>query len=455
MTESIKKSFRLGVPSLILLLLPYLLAQSRNIIHSPVFSVTEFLLILAGLAAIHFLITAGFDAEKNKYKYVAIATYLIFFLVFYTADITDYLVQLEFRFFGKPLIKLRWLTALTILILFASLFYFIKRSVNWVKFQNTIFLLLGCIGFVNIGLAPKKKVKADIYQNAFFELPPTKSVNAPVCLLILDGYSSPEELFKHVQDSGLFDFSKKLTQNGWIVRNSIPSKHIYTEISLSSLFNYNLSEKQDYEQAMWTNTPYSRFKHALLADSLSAKNVRIENLGIFPLGKTQPISRIYFYPINTFELVIARTFLSQVVSYLSCVNMGEIRLDFYPSHIHNQNILNELKEKKPTENNFIYGHLFMPHRPYYFGDEFPYLDANFDNYIKFWKFTGNKIQSTIEHLTKKNYKVIVASDHGYRLDERINKRNSFAAFYGFDSTSVESIKSVQDIGSLINGQFSK
>ena len=50
-------------------------------------------------------------------------------------------------------------------------------------------------------------------------------------------------------------------------------------------------------------------------------------------------------------------------------------------------------------------------------------------------------------------KVFLTGDHGYRGDKKINPNNTFGAFYGFDKKSVETISSVQDLGSLINSYY--
>jgi hypothetical protein len=138
-------------------------------------------------------------------------------------------------------------------------------------------------------------------------------------------------------------------------------------------------------------------------------------------------------------------------------NSGNIKND-YPFEIHNKNVLNKLNKlniSNLNNNTFLYAHLFLPHNPFVFSPEFRFKKLNTSNYISFWKFTNTKMISLLNNLSKENkFRIIVTGDHGYRSEIRINPNNTFAAFWGFEKRDVELIKSVQDIGSLINGYYS-
>ena len=96
----------------------------------------------------------------------------------------------------------------------------------------------------------------------------------------------------------------------------------------------------------------------------------------------------------------------------------------------------------------------MPHSPYTYGIEFKTRELNTANYLAYWNFTNQKLDSLLTMLTKENkYRIILTGDHGYRGDKKINPHNTFGAFYGFDKKSAEAISSVQDLGSLINSYY--
>lgn len=103
----------------------------------------------------------------------------------------------------------------------------------------------------------------------------------------------------------------------------------------------------------------------------------------------------------------------------------------------------------------------MPHPPFY--HESPNISLtkiNLTNYIKYWKFTNSLINSILNNQSHiQNLKIIITGDHGFRNpilnknDPRLNKNKTFLALYGFDNVNISEIKSVQDLGSLINSNF--
>jgi len=103
---------------------------------------------------------------------------------------------------------------------------------------------------------------------------------------------------------------------------------------------------------------------------------------------------------------------------------------------------------------FAYIHLYMPHAPLQFKPDFQLLNVSTNNYYAYWKFTNKKLDSLLNSLILEDkFRIILTGDHGYRGDKRIDPHYTFTAFYGFDSTSIEYINSVQDIGSLINSSY--
>jgi hypothetical protein len=102
---------------------------------------------------------------------------------------------------------------------------------------------------------------------------------------------------------------------------------------------------------------------------------------------------------------------------------------------------------------FYYVHLLMPHEPYKYGKEYDkeYSDKT-KNYFEFWKFTNTKLSKLLTELTKnQDVRVIITGDHGYDdLSKEIKANNTFTAFYGFEKEDVSKIKTLQDIGFLIN-----
>ncbi len=195
-----------------------------------------------------------------------------------------------------------------------------------------------------------------------------------------------------------------------------------------------------------------------LSDSLKKRNIEIINYGIFDLGNSKPINRLYYYPKNLLELIVNYSIYPLVFN-----NTGELKLEgfkksFYAMEIHNKFILNNLMDTLNSEKDkikFVYVHLFMPHVPMKYDTSFKYRDNNLKNYLEFWKFTNEKISPLLDSIIKLNkYRIILTGDHGYRSSlKNIDPHYTFGAFYGFSENDVNKINSVQDLGSLIDNYF--
>ena len=97
----------------------------------------------------------------------------------------------------------------------------------------------------------------------------------------------------------------------------------------------------------------------------------------------------------------------------------------------------------------------MPHAPFSYFDEFTVDVAEKPTlqYAKFWDFTNDKIINFLKSIDYSEYRVIISTDHGYRHSSKLNRLNTFGAFYGFDESDVKKVEYVQDIGSLIKHSF--
>jgi hypothetical protein len=96
----------------------------------------------------------------------------------------------------------------------------------------------------------------------------------------------------------------------------------------------------------------------------------------------------------------------------------------------------------------------MPHTPFLYDNEFKFKKTTTINYLEFWKFTNDKLEFIIEEIIKSNdIKIILSGDHGYRYESKLNPKFTFLALYGFDDININEIKTVQDLGSLINSNF--
>jgi hypothetical protein len=301
------------------------------------------------------------------------------------------------------------------------------------------------------------------YRNISESLSSDKNeVQKPIVLIVLDEYSSPDELYKIVKDSSVYNFSNTLKNKGWEVRNNSYTYESSTIHSISSLFNFNLSKDSLYDkQRLVGNIIKKKMLKNVLLDSLTKKGVVFNNYGIFHIGSTLPLTRLYLYPTNFLERFLIRTtyaeekFKSNNFKFKNLIKSNENIFEHNAYILNNlPTILGENKNKK----SFTYVHLFIPHAPFYYGEEFPIKHViNFENYFSFWKFTNSKMEALLDSINKQgDYRIILTGDHGYRRNEhKENYHYSFTAFKGFDSLALKQIESIQDIGLLINAGFKK
>ena len=284
-------------------------------------------------------------------------------------------------------------------------------------------------------------------------------VQKPIILIVLDEYSSPDELYKIVKDSSVYNFSNTLEKKGWEVRNSSYTYESSTIHSISSLFNFNLSKYSLYDKQNTETIVSKKMLKAALLDSLNSNGVAFNNFGIFHMGNTKPLTQLYLYPINFTEHFLIRTTYAEEKNKSGNFKFKNLIKSYGNIFEHNAYILNNLPKILREQNNnksFTYVHLFIPHAPFYYGDEFPVKHViNFENYFLFWKFSNKKMEALLDSINKQgDYRIIITGDHGYRRNEhKENYHYSFTAFMGFDSLALKQIKSIQDIGLLINAGF--
>jgi hypothetical protein len=246
-----------------------------------------------------------------------------------------------------------------------------------------------------------------------------------------------------------------LRTKGWKVNNKFYSNEISTKFSISSLFNYNLSFNKGFNKLTMEELEIKFFKKNQLFDSLSSKNIKINNLGIFDFGNIEPKNRPFKTNQSFLETIFEFTSIKIVMVNTENFKKNAFGINFYPTNNINKLLFNEFNEiKNLNKNNFIYAHLLMPHTPFLYDNEFKFMKTTTINYLEFWKFTNNKLEIVLEKIIKSNkMKIIITGDHGYRNVSKLNPNYTFLALYGFDDINISEIKTVQDIGSLINCNF--
>lgn len=441
--------------SLFLLVLPYIIFNLNIFFSSYFFSFFNlffilFLIISIGLVINLFLLNNRFE------KILSLVLFILVFIFFYGFYLTSFLQQYIEKF-TNLFFRGRIIISSFVLVLSVLIVNF-KNSINY-QYVNVFLLIFSCVNLIfNFQSFEFFSLSKNIIPNNYQKIEITKSPVKPVILLISDEYHSPDDIFKVTGDSTVYSFSNNLVREDWIVNNGSFSQEISTIHSLSSLFNFNISGNKNFSELSIFDLGTGKLLNSTVYDSLISKNVQFINFGIFNLGESKPKNNLYFFPTNFFEL-----FLFNSVYFKFKHNTGGFKANgfgnsYFHTYDHNNFIISSAADSLKNisnQNIFTYVHLYMPHSPFFFKGEFHNPNGNdFDSYLKYWNFTNKKLKILLSELTKDNrYRIILTGDHGYRGDVRLNSKKTFTAFYGFSEEEVDSINSVQDLGSLINACY--
>ncbi len=443
--------------SFLLIALPYLGANLITLLDSPFFSYANLALLLLALIAIELISKWSIHTFNTYEKLLSILLVTISIEFFYGFALNIPLHTITQKIFSVDL-REKILLVIALVFIIGLQLLFTSKKLSYKAFN--IFLLI--LSFVALGSSlskePSKAVPLESIQSNYQTITHPAQDAKPVILIIVDEYNSPDNLFELTKDSSIYSFNSWLNEKGWQTKTTAYSNELSTIHSMSSLFNFNLSKEKTYSAQSEEKIVVSKLYHAGLADSLAKKGVAVYNYGIFDFGNTKPKSRLYLYPRNFIEaFLLHSTYLAEKTK------TGSFQTKYLknpPSYIsdHNIDLLNhlpsKLEEEKLPNKAFVYVHLYMPHNPFSLAPEFtnPETD-NFKRYLAYWKFTNQKLEALLIELNKGNkYRIILTGDHGLR-ESITNAKHSFSAYYGFDGYDLSKIRSVQDIGSLINSAF--
>ena len=466
---SIKKKFNTGnfwnlnKASFLMVLLPYIGFNWRELYESPYYSLGQASLVLLVLIAIEIAFTQLIK-KVGKYELLLSVLFICFTILFFYGNnivipVYQYVTK-SLHFYIKEKVLF-----LIIAILIVFIFHYLFAKKNLWKVLNVflgIYFLVNVFSSRNLNVAIIPPI--DSIQNGYKPISESlgsyrNEVQKPIILIVLDEYSSPDELYKIMKDSSVYNFSTTLKNKGWEVRNSSYTYESSTIHSISSLFNFNLSKDSLYDKQNTETIVSKKMMKATLLDSLSSKGVAFNNYGIFHIGNTQPLTQLYLYPTSFAEHFLIRTTYAEEKNKSGNFKLKNLVKSYGNIFEHNAYILNNLPvilNEQKNKKSFTYVHLFIPHAPFYYGEEFPVKNViNFENYFLFWKFTNSKMEALLDSINKQgNYRIILTGDHGYRRNEhKENFHYSFTAFKGFDSLALKQIESIQDIGLLINAGF--
>ncbi len=447
--------------NLLIIFLPYTILSS---IESDYYYQNIFLISL-----LFFFIT---DLILNKvnikfidYLTVNLISYLLYSLIIFK-DTSYTFHQLNFTVFS-----------FIFLIFFGSIFFFIIYIYNNFKFFNVVILIFGFLQF----FTPKKSnSREEIFQK--YNLT-SKIINQeedvkselPVILIIVDGLTSGQEIFKITNDKKDLQFDRFLRAKNYIIKPNFASKSTWTQYSLSSLFNFNFHESDTIKKIEILKNSFAyrddfRFltSENSLVDSLKNHKIKSFSYGLIPFKGGELtndfVINLWGKENFNFEIEMLKNYkLFQSFFHKSVINFIDQRFfdgTPYLYDMNRKNTLDLLKDVKLENNSFYYFHYFAPHAPFSYFEEFEYkkeyekLEKNmrFKIHVKYRNFMMDKLSEALNMEKFKSARIIIAGDHGIR-ESIIDENNTMGAFKGYDNRTLSNYNSVQDLGSLIFNSF--
>ena len=430
-----------------ILILPFTLYIFLNGGSPIIFSINLFLLF--------------FDLKFNISKYFI---YSILFFLLYN-NIIYYDTHLKFHE-----LRLRYFS---LMFLFFTLLinYIAIRKSYLIKFINGFFIFCSFNLIIFFIANSFKSFDRDLFLNNLNFKYKAKNFSItrsdyPVILIILDEFSSTKEIFNHTRDSIDLKLDLFMKDQGYQVLNDYKTKSTRTSISLPSIFNFNLHSGLENDSIELLDKGLQKidgfvdaFRYNLLIDSLLKKSVKSYSFGIDKFYRGVIDDDFYYHweernNLPTLNKVINATIVG---TYLNGINRDFINIDLF-----RKKTFERLINLKPKKNSFYYFHLFFPHDPFSYFEEYPnkklnYITLSEDQYleehIKYKRWFVNKFIQILSNKKFENSRIIIAGDHGFRYNKKINPELTNIYLKGYDSIKQDKYMVIQDLGNLIFESF--
>lgn len=441
-----KKTPFITLPSLV-----YLLFYFINFYESSLFDYFQFALIIGVLISIDVFVY-NYQKKNNNSTQIAIKALYIFIIIFWFGlKFTHHIHIATKDYINDPSFKPRYWFVIFIFLVIVIESFLLKKK-NGVYFQNVFGAILCSILFIDLILTLvkwKDKPQTGKKEVNFIKYDRTQKTTV---LLITDEYHSPVELKKYSLQS-TETFSNFLQSKGWTIKDDFKSLETSSIHSFASLINFNLSDKNIFSEIpTWDIGFKYLYNTPELIKKLQKEQIPIKNYGIFHLGSVPPVNRLYFYPTNFTELIFSNTILLHISKSIQERNINALSFEAQNKFVLDS--LPSIVRRNKNANAFIYAHLMMPHTPYSFEGRVFKNDDILTRYIDYWHFTNNKLIELINKLSvDDNIRLIITGDHGMRDSKMIDPHSTFAAFWGFNEEDLKKVKTVQDLGSLINAYY--
>ena len=444
-------------PNILILSIPYIILSNLEIDN---ISWIEISILLIFFYTVDFILLKIKKPWLNFISYIFI-TYFLYSLIIYN---DTYYVIHQFRFRNFSL-----------LFLFLTGIIFYPKIINNKDFSffNVIIIVFSIIQPLKFD---KEIFRDEIFKNYnlktdLVEFQSKTESKEPIILLICDGLTSTNELYNLTNNYQDLEFDNFLKLNDYEVIHDFESQSIWTQFSLTSLLNFNFHNKSDTikklevlkENKVFQDDFRKLIRQNLLVDSLSSIGIKSYSFGVLPFSnsvKTNNVIHLWKKIGFNFDIEFFRgNRLLQNIFHKSVMNFIDSRYLNGKTYVYDsdrKNTLYGLRNFNFEDNSFYYFHYYAPHSPFSYFDQFKLLDEDNNlsdhdlliNHAKYRRFMLKKLTEVLSLPKFNNVRIIITGDHGFRsnlTDERI----TMSAFKGFEKKSINQIRTVQDIGSLI------
>ena len=402
-----------------------------------------------------------FDIKFNPSKYFV---FFILCFLFYN-NIIYYDTHLKIHE-----LRLRYFSLIFLFFSFSINLICLKNK-NLIKYVNVFFIFLS----VSFLITKAYSSFSFFERSAFLEkmnfeykkssLEIEKS-DDPVILIMLDELSSSDEIFKQTKDSLDLKLDFYLEEKGYKVLSNARTESLRTTISLPSLFNFNLHNSIDkdsienIDKGLQTIYGFKEiFAENLLVDSLLTRSVKSHSFGIgeFTRGINSD-DFCYLWGDSCYgsglKNIVSKTIIETVVNGL---DRDTKKIDLF-----RKNSIEQLENLVPTKKSFYYFHLFFPHDPFSYYEEYPNVKLNYltiseeeylSEHIKYKRWFIDKFIDLLESNDFQNSRVIIAGDHGFRYNKSITPELTNIYLKGYNSIDANNDITVQQIGGIILESF--
>ncbi len=438
-------------PQFFLIFLPFIFIN--DIYEHPWMLIIPIIIYLVDIKSIKFFSLKYF---KEAVSFILI---LVLFLQIFYDDTHLFIHELRFREF-------------TLIFILIELFVFVSLiKLKDFTFLNIFFLIFSITQLIT-GLIPEKKFVRDSFlEKLEYSFDTTKEINeksnAPVVLIVLDEYSASEEIFKMTKDSVDFKLEEYLDKKNYTIKSNFKTKSLRTSISLPSIFNFNFHNNiindsiENVDKGLQIIPDFGKLvRDNLLVDSLNIKNINSYSYGMFPFKNGINSEDFYYYWENKHpnKNLLSIFFRKTVIwSIIKNINRESTTFDLF-----RKSALDKFEEIIFEKKSFYYFHLYFPHDPFTYYDEYPSKDLNYlllsedqylDEHIKYKRWFQEKLISILDKKLDENTRIIIVGDHGFRYNSKVDPAMTIGAFKNYSKNSLKQINSVQDVGYLINSSF--